>query len=68
VTSKGPGSDDRAVLTVTAWPHDGELVGVVRWRPSVAAGTEVVSSARGLDEIVAVVARHLGELDLTDRG
>jgi hypothetical protein len=68
VTSDGPSSDDRALLTVTAWPHDGELVAVVRWRPSLAAGAEVVSSARGLHEVVALVADQLGELDLGGDG
>jgi hypothetical protein len=63
---EGPRRDDRALLTVTAWAHEGELLGVIRWRSSLADEAEVVTPARGMREIVEVVAQRLGELDLAN--
>jgi hypothetical protein len=58
----GDRSDDRGLLTVTAWRHEGELVGIVRRRASMAEDTEVVTSAHGLEALVALVTEQLRSL------
>jgi hypothetical protein len=59
-------AENRALLTVTAWRHNGELLGVVRWRPSLDDRTETVTSVRGFGELVALVARQLRTLSSDD--
>jgi hypothetical protein len=54
--------EDRALLTVMAWRHDKELVGIVRWRPSVEEGAETVTSVHGFGELVARVLQELQAL------
>jgi hypothetical protein len=58
--------DGRALLTVTAWRHDGELVGVLRWRASLDDRTEAVTSVRGFGELVAQVLQQLRALSTDD--
>jgi hypothetical protein len=55
-------SEDRALLTVTIWRHEGEILGVSRWRRSLNDRTEEVIRTRGFDELLAVVAQQLRSL------
>jgi hypothetical protein len=60
-------ADDRAMLVVTAWRHDDELVGVIRWRQSLARGTEEVISVRGLDDLLTSVDEQLRSLSTNEK-
>jgi hypothetical protein len=59
-------SEDRALLTVTVWRHEGEILGVSRWRRSLNDRTEEVIRIRGFDELLAVIAEQLRSLSTDD--
>jgi hypothetical protein len=60
-------AEDRAMLTVTAWWHDREILGVIRWRRSLNCLTEEVIRVRGLNDLLATVAEQLRSLS-TNKG
>jgi hypothetical protein len=55
-------AEHRALLTVTAWRQGGEILGVIRWRPSLDDHTEAVITVRGVTDLTAAVVQQLRSL------